>query len=134
MSNQYNRIRLSVPAYASPYNMPLKPQMYRPPCSVAPPGAIFTTDHGTYGSCSSGPNKPNPGMPPWDFICPRGRTCVSQTGPMVGMTPDSICCGANVFQATVSGPVQEVQSIWGPLPVNIWTQYKNGFMYQAAPN
>jgi len=105
--------RISIPSYASPYNLPLRPRPYVPGCSAQPPGSIYVTDWGTFGNCTA--RGARNGMAPFDFICPRGRMCTSQTSANVGQTPDEVCCGGQWYQQTVHGPVREVQNIWGPL-------------------
>jgi hypothetical protein len=93
---RYDRVSLSIPSWSNPYNMPVRPEVYRPKCAQygSTVGAIYRTAGGTYGNCSPTTNE-NPALPGFDFICPSGRMCYSATSPLVGFTPNDICCGQN---------------------------------------
>ena len=89
-----DRVSVSVPQYAAPYNLPAKPEMYRPPCPMpyrgASPGSIYKTAAGVYGNCAGGYAAPIPGF---DFVCPKSELCYSMTSPLVADSPAGICCG-----------------------------------------
>lgn len=110
--NLTNRILTTIPNWANPYNKPNIPQLYQPPCSqFSSIGTIYHTRGGVFGNCSI-KNRTNPALPPYDFVCPKGRICTSQTSALVGDTPDKLCCGMNGYQTTSSGPVNESVDIW----------------------
>ena len=106
-----NRSFFSVPNYAMPYNQPAVGIPFTPACGSYPTdsGWIYHLEAGSFGNCAAGPTG-NKRLPPWDFVCPKGRPCFSMTSPMTGMQPNDICCGINGFSSHPSN------SILGPLP------------------
>lgn len=118
----YNRVQLSVPNYANPYNMPVLPEVYNPPCQSQYPetvGAIYRTAGGDYGNCSPNTNQ-NSALGGFDFVCPSARMCYSQTSPLVGFSPEDICCASN-GSVTRKPYLNPNWTVWQSLaPVRHW--------------
>lgn len=125
----YRRVQTSLPSYAQPYNLPIKPMPWRPPCQAyeqAPWGSMYHTETGVYGMCSGGAS---PGPNGYDFICPKGKLCISQSSPLVGVRPQDICCGRRTgpgingfskYNGYSSGPFPGADGTGELSPVKFW--------------
>ena len=112
MSRQ--RVKTSLPDYAFPYQLPLKPKPTTFNCMGKNTGSVYTTPNVVYGNCSG---RPLPGAGGWDFVCPKGQMCYSQTTPLAGDTPQDICCGRtkSEFELQRHAELGELQ------PVQFWS-------------
>ncbi len=101
-------IRSSIPSFGNPYNMPIHPQKFKLVDSDKP-GVIYDTTWGTAGFCSDKQAVAGKGF---DFVCPKGQPCYSQTSEKVGYYPQQMCGHVEQWQQTSAGPVPTSTSIW----------------------
>lgn len=110
--NLYNRQQFSWPNWANPYNAPLQGKRTTMSCQNSA-ATTYSTGASTYGMCS-GNSIPTNG---WDFVCPVGEICYSQTTNRVGNTPQDICCGRTDLRYNNCTPPFQFQPLGSLAPI-----------------